>query len=224
MINRVGEGGEERAGPGLFSIAKNTEYEIQVNPEKVEPTVFLKMPFFDWFPYSNDSKRRNIDVASVKFNTEFKEITSYPILSQLFANLETEGNLKLRHTFDDARLDKYLVPIEISEIKVEAQFSNASSTKVRNLAVQGELGRKKDSGADSILKQLVNPIIKDEIYRIYGNPTRQEQIAIIDKSFKGKKMSASEIQSRMSEMTPSEIQAEVLEIMKDTELNTLLGE
>jgi len=222
MINREGEVGNERQGPGLFSIAQNSVDNIVVNPTNGETSGFLKMPFFDWFPYSNDLKRRNIDVDSQKFKLDFKEVESNPHMKTIFSNLEKYGDLKQRHNFDSPEIQEYLLPIEISKIEINKQFSIASSTKVRNLAVQGQLGNKKELGVDQILSTLVNHIIKDDIYRIYGNPTIQEEIAILYKNYKNKKMSEDDIQQKFKEMT-SNIQKEILDVMKDNDLNTLMG-
>jgi len=213
MINREGESGDEREGPGLFSIAQNTQHDIS-------NTTYCKMPFFDWFPYSNKLNKRNIDLNSQKFKCDFNEIEKEPKMKLLLSNLEDLGNLKMRDQFNVDALQPFLVPIEISKIKINEMFSRASSTKVRNLAVQGELGGRKGTGVDQIFTTLVNYKIKDDIYRLYGRPTIREQIAIIEKSFKSKKMNADEIHQKFNEMTPI-IQKNVLELMKDNDLNKM---
>lgn len=222
MINREGEVGNERQGPGLFSIAQNREYKIVENPRKEETTSFLKMPFFDWFPYSNNQNIRNIDVNSQPFRQEFQEIESNHQIKSIFSNLIQFGDLKQTLNFDREELQPYVVPIEISKILINKQFSKASSTKVRNLAVQGQLGNKKELGVDQILSTLVNYKIKDDIYKIYGNPTIQEEISILYKHYKNNKMNEDQIQHKFKEMT-SDIQNEILDVMKDNDLNKLIG-
>jgi hypothetical protein len=64
--------------------------------------------------------------------------------------------------------------------------------------------------------------IKDDIYRIYGNPTIQEEISILYKHYKNSKMSEDQIQHKFKEMT-SNIQNEILDVMKDNDLNKLIS-
>jgi hypothetical protein len=163
MISRQGG----NADTGLFSMASTN---------KINGTNFFKMPFFDWFPLPSRNKRADISYDS------FQELNADKSMKQLLDELGTKGDLKkLNVTEWD---DRFLLLIDVLDITLPTEFANTSSTKIRNLAIQHELGGLvvDDSNPEMLkIKNMVDPKILDSIYKTYGSPTIAEQLAIIRK-------------------------------------------
>ena len=101
--------------------------------------------------------------------------------------------------------NKFSLLIEESLITLAKEFAEASSTKVRKLAIQIGLdleGEKTDS-LQTQLKSLVNDKIIDSIISTYGNPTIEEQLAIIRKK-----------EPEFLQTVETQLKNKVLEIMK----------
>lgn len=183
MISREGES----PGDGLFSRA----YENKKN------TPFYKMPFLDCTTINKEGQfikkdlKFNQDTFSELFKPENKDM--HDLVKGLLDNSTTkftELNEKVepsrpetdkRKEFLDWLIkvdDKFSLLIEESPIKLNDAFASASSTKVRNLAVQSILGNRR-SNLDTTMLNYVNCRIIEDIYTRYGTPTIPEQLAII---------------------------------------------
>jgi nicotinic acid mononucleotide adenylyltransferase len=186
-------------GTGLYSKV----YKKPVPVESESKSIYrFKMPFLDCTTIGKEGKfiQRDLNFNTGNFPALFADTAKdmYQLAEELIDASHIQFNSinegKSTRT-EQAKRDKFLgwlsavdnkfsLLIEESLITLAGTFAEASSTKVRNLAVHSILGNNREQLKDQLL-QYVNSLIIDDIYTTYGNPTIAEQLAIVQKKEPG---------------------------------------
>jgi nicotinic acid mononucleotide adenylyltransferase len=177
-------------GDGLYSKVYKKPASDASMPNKIYR---FKMPFLDCTTIDKNTKQ--FIKKDLKFDAKnFPELFADTDMRELAQKLITESHTQFDSIHGEKtpveKRDEFLgwlsaeknnqfsLLIEESDITLADTFAEASSTKVRNLAVQSILGNKR-SKLDTELIKYVNCRIIEDIYVMYGTPTIPEQLAII---------------------------------------------
>ena len=213
MITREGES----AGNGLFSKVYDKSKHV-LDASMPNQIYRFKIPFLDCTTIDKDTEqfiKKDLKFTRENFPQLFADTDMHKLAQDLidasyvkFDSIHGEKTpeekrdkflewLKTVDTVDN----KFSLLIEESPITLAKEFAEASSTKVRKLAVHSILGNKREQLKDPLLKYVNSNIIED-IYTTYGNPKIAEQLAIVQKK-----------EPTFSQTDETQLKQKVLEIM-----------